>query len=145
MKRLLELSWLPGDNSEIAVQRYPFVIGRQTSSDCSLSLPVVSRRHCQLVRIGEEVLVQDLKSRNGTFVNGKRVSCSLPVQDGDELMLGHCSFRLSMLHDTGEMPAQGPGSTETEVPEDRPSHAGDKSSVNCEVCSLPQAKPSTGR
>ena len=141
MKRLLELSWLPGDNSEIAVQRYPFVIGRQTSSDCSLSLPVVSRRHCQLVRIGEEVLVQDLKSRNGTFVNGKRVSCSLPVQDGDELMLGHCSFRVSMLHDTGETPAPGTGLAVTLAPEDRPSPAGDKSSVNFEECSLPQPKP----
>jgi pSer/pThr/pTyr-binding forkhead associated (FHA) protein len=85
------------------------VIGRRTGSDCSLSLSFVSRRHCQFVRIGDEVLVQDLKSHNGTFVNGKRASRPLPVQDGDELMLGHCSFRVSMSDDTTEMPAPGPG------------------------------------
>src|SRR5215831_12898380 len=102
MKLLLQTSSLSGDNREIAVWRFPFVIGRQTNSDFSLSLPFVSRRHCQFVQIGNEVLVRDLKSRNGTFVNGKQVSCPLPVQDGDELMLGHCSFRVSMLDDTTE-------------------------------------------
>jgi hypothetical protein len=84
MKLLLQPSWLLGDNREIAVQRFPFVIGRRAHSDCSLMLAFVSRRHCQFVRLGDEVLVQDLKSRNGTFLNGKRASRALPVQDGDE-------------------------------------------------------------
>jgi pSer/pThr/pTyr-binding forkhead associated (FHA) protein len=109
MKLLLQTCWPLDENREIAVQRFPFVIGRRTDSDCNLSLPFVSRRHCQLVRIGDEVLVQDLKSRNGTFVNGQRVSRPLHVQDGDELMLGHCSFRVSMSDDTTEMPAPGLG------------------------------------
>ena len=105
MKLLLQTSWPLGDNREIAVQRFPFVVGRRSDSDCSLTLMFVSRRHCQFTRIGDQVLVQDLKSHNGTFVNGKRASRPLPVQDGDELTLGPCPFRVSMLHDTGEMPA----------------------------------------
>jgi pSer/pThr/pTyr-binding forkhead associated (FHA) protein len=127
MKLLLQTCRPLDENCEITVQRFPFVIGRRTDSDCSLSLPFVSRRHCRFVRIGDEVLVQDLKSRNGTFVNGKRVSHPLPVQDGDELVLGHCSFRVSMVHDTGVMPAPGPGSALTEAPVAHPSHAGDES------------------
>jgi predicted component of type VI protein secretion system len=145
MKLLLQPSPLPGDNREIAVQRFPFVIGRQTSSNCRLSVPSVSRRHCQLVRIGDEVLVQDLKSRNGTFVNGKRVSCPLPVQDGDELMLGHCSFRVSMSDDTTEMPAPGPGLADEKAPAVPAPHAGNELSMNSEECSLPQPKPLTTR
>ena len=109
MKLLLQTCWPLDENREITVQQFPFVIGRRTGSDCSLSLSFVSRRHCQFVRIGDEVLVQDLKSHNGTFVNGKRASRPLPVQDGDELMLGHCSFRVSMSDDTTEMPAPGLG------------------------------------
>jgi pSer/pThr/pTyr-binding forkhead associated (FHA) protein len=105
MKLLLQTSWPLDENRAIAVQRFPFVIGRRTDADCSLTLAFVSRRHCQFTRIGDQVLVQDLQSRNGTFVNGKRASSPLPVQDGDELTLGPCSFRVSLLHDTGEMPA----------------------------------------
>jgi pSer/pThr/pTyr-binding forkhead associated (FHA) protein len=134
MKLLLQTSWLLGDNRQIAVQRFPFVIGRRTDSDCSLMLAFVSRRHCQFVQIGDRVLVQDLKSRNGTFLNGKRASSPIPVQDGDELTLGHCSFRVSMLHDTGEMPAPRIGLAVARAPAAPPSHSDHESSVKGEAC-----------
>src|SRR5438552_3283696 len=51
------------------------------------------------------VMVQDLESYNGTFVNGKRAVTPLPVQNGDEVTLGPCSFRVSVLNDGGETPA----------------------------------------
>jgi len=104
MKIILRTSWLRDDDREIVVQRFPFVIGRRTNSDYRLPLPFVSRRHCQFTRTGDQVLVQDLESYNGTFVNGKRARNPLPVQDGDELTLGFCSFRVSMMHDTSEVP-----------------------------------------
>src|SRR5262249_43428223 len=104
-----------------------------------------SRRHCQFTRIGDQILVQDLKSRNGTFVNGQRASRPLPVQDGDELTLGPCSFRVSLLHDTGEMPAPRMGLAVAKASSIRPSHAGHELSVNVEECSLPWPKPSGPR
>jgi pSer/pThr/pTyr-binding forkhead associated (FHA) protein len=127
MKLLLQTSWPLGDNRQIAVQRFPFVIGRRTDADCSLTLAFVSRRHPRFTRIGDQVSVQDLKSYNGTFVNGKQASRALPVQDGDELMLGPCSFRVSMPHDTGEMPALTVGSARARVSAVPPSHAGSES------------------
>ena len=105
MKMVLQTSWPLYDKREIVLRRFPFVIGRRTNSDYSLPLPFVSRRHCQFTRTGDQVLVQDLESYNGTFVNGKPANSPLPVQDGDELTLGPCSFRVRMLHDTGETPA----------------------------------------
>jgi pSer/pThr/pTyr-binding forkhead associated (FHA) protein len=103
MKLILRTSWLLDDDREVVVQRFPFVIGRRTKSDYRLMLPFVSRRHCRFTRTGDRVLVQDLESYNGTFVNGKRVRNPLPLRDGDELSLGHCSFRVSMVHDTTEV------------------------------------------
>src|SRR5215831_940830 len=97
MKMFLQTSWPLADNREFVVRRFPFVIGRRTDSDCRLPWPFVSRRHCQFTRTGDQVLVQDLDSFNGTFVNGKRASSPLPVRDGDELRLGPCVFRVSML------------------------------------------------
>jgi pSer/pThr/pTyr-binding forkhead associated (FHA) protein len=42
------------------------------------------------------VVVQDLESYNGTFVNGRSAAKPLPVQAGDELTLGPISFRVEM-------------------------------------------------
>jgi pSer/pThr/pTyr-binding forkhead associated (FHA) protein len=134
MKLILQISWPFDVNREIAVQRFPFVIGRRSDADCSLTLMFVSRRHCRFTRIGDRVLVQDLKSRNGTFVNGKRASSPLPVQDGDELTLGPCSFLVSRLHDTGEMPALRTGLSVAKAPSVRPSHPDHESSAKGEAC-----------
>jgi pSer/pThr/pTyr-binding forkhead associated (FHA) protein len=79
---------------EIRVDRFPFVIGRRSESDCALPLAFVSRRHCQFTREGNRVFVQDLESYNGTFLNGRRATVPLPVENGDELNLGPITFRV---------------------------------------------------
>ena len=145
MKLLLQTSWPLDENRAIAVQRFPFVIGRRTDADCSLTLAFVSRRHPRFTRIGDQVSVQDLKSYNGTFVNGKQASRALPVQDGDELMLGHCSFRVSMLHDAGELPALRMGLADEKAGAVPAPHAGNELSMNSEECSLPRPKLLTTR
>jgi serine/threonine protein kinase len=65
------------------------VIGRSADCDLVLKVSEVSKRHCRVV-IGEEgVVVEDLGSVNGTFVNRKQVQ-KAQLQDGDELDLaGH--------------------------------------------------------
>ncbi len=56
----------------------------------------VSRRHAKITRRGNEVLVEDLGSVNGTFVNGKRLTPYLPhsLHNGDELQLGKLVLRI---------------------------------------------------
>ncbi len=57
----------------------------------------VSRRHAKITRRGNEVLVEDLGSVNGTFVNGKRLTPYLPhpLRSGDELQLGKLALKVS--------------------------------------------------
>lgn len=69
-------------------------IGR--GSGCDLRLPwdeKVSRLHAQLDRVGPNwTVVDDGLSRNGTFLNGERVSGRRRLHDGDTLVLGETSF-----------------------------------------------------
>jgi len=57
----------------------------------------VSRRHAKITRRGNEVLIEDLGSVNGTFVNGKRLTPYLPhpLHSGDELQLGKLALRVT--------------------------------------------------
>src|SRR5262245_19922134 len=82
------------DGLEILVERFPFVIGRRSENDFALLLACISRRHCQLTEESKLVLVQDLESYNGTYVNGQRALSPLPLQHGDELSLGPVLFRV---------------------------------------------------
>lgn len=65
-----------------------FVIGR--SPDCQLSLDdgLVSRRHAILVVHPDAVFIEDLASRNGVLVNGRRIAGTTRVSDGDEITVG---------------------------------------------------------
>jgi pSer/pThr/pTyr-binding forkhead associated (FHA) protein len=93
------------DVREILIDKFPFVIGRRSDSDCALPLAFISRHHCQFFLNDNQVMVKDLESYNGTFVNGTRATQPLPVQHGDELSLGPISFRVVMQsapHDTAE-------------------------------------------
>jgi pSer/pThr/pTyr-binding forkhead associated (FHA) protein len=92
----------------------PWVIGR--SSDCNVHLAggfedwLVSRHHCQVDVEAPAVLVHDLGSRNGTFLNGRRIPNPTSViagdhdteiippefelKDGDELRVGPIPLRV---------------------------------------------------
>lgn len=67
------------------------VLGRH--QECALRVPTrdVSRNHCEVVLSGDRVLVRDLGSTNGTYVNGKRVAEAV-LEPGDQLSIGPVVF-----------------------------------------------------
>jgi ABC transport system ATP-binding/permease protein len=73
-------------------------IGRAPSNSVRLDQRNVSRQHARLFREAGVLVVEDLKSRNGTLVNGQRLTASQPLQDGDLLRIGDYSVVLQ--HDT---------------------------------------------
>lgn len=71
------------------------IIGRRQDCDLCIPLMSVSRRHCQLNSNKETLTVRDLKSRNGTYLNGKRID-EATVQPGDYLKIGPLVFLLQI-------------------------------------------------
>ncbi|MCS7300417.1 MAG: FHA domain-containing protein, partial [Fimbriimonadales bacterium] len=54
----------------------------------------VSRTHAQITRQGDQTLIEDLGSTNGTYVNGIRITAPTPIKPGDTLQLGASLFRV---------------------------------------------------
>jgi len=73
--------------------RAPLVVGRAPTSDIAVIDPTISRRHAELECSDDRVIVRDLGSSNGTFLNGTRVDSAV-VAVGDTLTFGKVAFKL---------------------------------------------------
>jgi len=69
-------------------------VGRTARADFILDAPLVSRLHCRLTAdLSDQLVVEDLESENGTFVNGKRVDRAT-LRTGDVLTVGRVDFSI---------------------------------------------------
>lgn len=76
---------LPGD---------PLIIGRSSEVGISLAgLPVVSRRHARVFRANGDVMIEDLGSRNGTFLRGEKLQQAAKLSHGDQFNIEAVHFR----------------------------------------------------
>lgn len=75
------------DGSRVEIGAEPVVIGRLPECQVVLADPNVSRRHAEIRRAGDTVVVTDLGSTNGTRVNGTAVR-ERPLSSGDEIGVG---------------------------------------------------------
>jgi len=64
------------------------VIGRDPDVPVRIDAPGVSRRHARILAEGGRFTLEDLGSKNGTYVRDQRLSCSAELADGDEFRLG---------------------------------------------------------
>ena len=62
-------------------------IGRWEDNDVVIDDRWVSRHHAQVRREEENYVIVDLDSKNGTFVNGRRIAAPTPLADGDEIQM----------------------------------------------------------
>jgi pSer/pThr/pTyr-binding forkhead associated (FHA) protein len=76
---------------EIVMDRLPVIVGRSVDADVHLSDHCVSRRHCLIDGIEGTLVVRDLGSRNGTFVNGLGIT-EASMAPGDKLTIGRTSY-----------------------------------------------------
>lgn len=79
----------------IAVKRDKLLIGRAEECDIRPLSDEVSRRHCAIRIEPSVVWVEDLGSRNGTFVNGQRIAEKTKVYDDDLIKVGALELRVS--------------------------------------------------
>lgn len=83
-----------GRVDRVSVGSACFLVGRDASCHLQIDSPTVSRRHCVIVLNTSETSIFDLGSRNGTFVNGRRLNLgeSVDLAEGVQLRIGHVWF-----------------------------------------------------
>ena len=91
---------------KVRLQEGEAVLGRDLEADVFIDMSTVSRRHARVVVDGGKATIEDLGSKNGTFVRGVRIESPTPLSDGDEIHLG--SLRLLF------RAVSGPASTQTQ-------------------------------
>lgn len=75
------------------------IIGRDPSCDYPLNYPMISWQHAKLQRTPEGIQIEDLGSKNGTFVNGQRITQRVLLKAGSEV--GLASIRFTLLDEAG--------------------------------------------
>jgi EAL domain-containing protein (putative c-di-GMP-specific phosphodiesterase class I) len=77
----------------VRVDASRFVIGRNPEASLCIPSPTVSREHAELTVVDRELLLRDLGSTNGTYVNGTRIHAPCTVRHSDLLQFGQIVFR----------------------------------------------------
>jgi DNA-binding winged helix-turn-helix (wHTH) protein len=80
--------WLRWEGRELLIQKRRIVIGRDPGVDVQLESPRISRQHAQIVIEGDKAFIEDLGSKNGTFLHEQRVIGPTPLAHGDEIRIG---------------------------------------------------------
>ena len=96
--------YLMGEDRRFPLGHGPTVIGRADDAAVRIDAAGVSRHHARIGVSGDEARVEDLGSKNGTFVKGKPLAGPCVLSDGDEIRVGPqtLTFRVALPGDATE-------------------------------------------
>ena len=100
------------EGRELILMEGANVLGRDPDVAIQIDARGVSRRHAQIVVSGNGAILEDLDSKNGTYVNGRRIAAAVSLADCDEVGLGavRVTFRVtSAVGQTETLPAHASG------------------------------------
>ena len=95
------------DGPSILLDKPILLVGRHPECDIQIQSRKVSRRHCCIAQVGEDLLVRDLGSTNGVRVNGVRV-VEGRLKVGDELTIGNNRYQVRWDSLTGSVNTKSP-------------------------------------
>jgi DNA-binding winged helix-turn-helix (wHTH) protein len=101
--------WLTFERRHIPLLEGVNVIGRASEAAISIDSPGISRHHARIVVTHGEATLEDLGSKNGTHVNGSRITAPCRLSDGNEIRLGAVvvTFRIaSQMSPTETVPTE---------------------------------------
>jgi DNA-binding winged helix-turn-helix (wHTH) protein len=101
------VGWLSSGAQEFALWEGEQIAGRDPSADLWLESPKVSRQHARISIRGAAALIEDLGSKNGTFVRGAQITSATAIAPGDAVRIGPFTMVFSL--------ASAFGPTETQV------------------------------
>ena len=91
---------------EVTLREGANILGRDREAVLWVDVTSVSRHHARIAVSGDDVRIEDLHSKNGTFVNGTPVSGAVPLKDGDEICIGTATMTLRRFADTSTQTAR---------------------------------------
>ncbi len=74
------------------LNRSSLIIGRSSKADIQIDQESVSRNHCKIMNTGKEIMLRDLGSTNGTYINDELID-EYVLRDGDFIKVGRCIFK----------------------------------------------------
>src|SRR6201995_3919681 len=77
-----------GEQRRMVFNKPEVTIGRVQGNDIVLPKGNVAKRHCRIVLKDSKFIIVDLKSTNGTYVNGRKITSPLVVKDSDKIYIG---------------------------------------------------------
>ena len=92
MRWYLEAVAEPNRDWRLAIQPFPFVIGRDEECNLQLTDNLISRLHAEIRISGDHLWIRDLKSTNGTYVNHRRIEQAELLEMGDIISIGNFRF-----------------------------------------------------
>lgn len=89
----------------VMLESFPFTIGCSSSSSLQINRAGVSRNHAHIDKVDGRVQVTDLDSKNGTYVDRKRIAETTPLRHGDIIHFADYEFRLlEVVEQADELP-----------------------------------------
>lgn len=84
-----------GQSIPYELKNFPARMGRHPDCDVQVDSNMVSRFHAQLVQVNNKIMLEDLNSGNGSFLNGKQLDKNIPhpLRNNDRIKLGPIKFR----------------------------------------------------
>lgn len=89
--------WVIWEYGQVALAEGEHLLGRAGDVAVWLESPTISRHHAKIRVVGEHATIEDLASKNGTFLRSERLASPAQLADGDELHLGSVvvTFRMT--------------------------------------------------
>src|SRR5262245_60929123 len=86
---MAQMTFVKGANQGTTIELVGdrIVIGRNADCNVVLNVPAVSREHAVIRKLQSKYYIEDMKSRNGTFVNNKEVSARTQLNDTDKIKI----------------------------------------------------------
>ncbi len=140
----------PFAGERIPVHQAKFIVGREQDCQFRPDSEFVSRHHCVLLLDEYALRVRDLGSKNGTFVNGRRISGEVILQHDDMISLGELTMQVDLVgapalsSDKPNAALMGTDIFDGNTLEEAPSATGSASPPEGDTKHLPEVNPISG-
>jgi pSer/pThr/pTyr-binding forkhead associated (FHA) protein len=100
----LELINVDRQKPSVVLSQFPVIVGLDPGADICLDDSAVGHYQCMIDYGNGALMVWDLGTRSGTFINGARISANAPLLPGDEIAFGRNRFLVQ--YDNGTKPSR---------------------------------------